>query len=151
MEGNGIFCLPTLPLPSILGHHACDELGINTLADDELALWMGQANNALHSIRLALANKVVVFCTNVWHTKSHTTNTRVWARVSSADAILARHAAIYQKCCNSMVALGASESLLQQYRPLIDPDLKVNTAMSDPNGSQHHQENLAWFWTIDIL
>ncbi|KAF8834685.1 hypothetical protein BDN67DRAFT_1016247 [Paxillus ammoniavirescens] len=49
-----------------------------------------------------------------------------------------------------MVALEADEILLERYKLLIDQDLKVTTAISDPNGSVHHMENLAWFWTMDI-
>ena len=49
-----------------------------------------------------------------------------------------------------MVSLEADKILLERYKPLVDQDLKVTTAISDPNGSVHRMENLAWFWTMDI-
>ncbi|KAF9225445.1 hypothetical protein BS17DRAFT_684124, partial [Gyrodon lividus] len=38
-----------------------------------------------------------------------------------------------------------------RYKPLHDQDLKITTAISDPNGSAHRMADLAWFWTMDIL
>ncbi|KIK73459.1 hypothetical protein PAXRUDRAFT_20823 [Paxillus rubicundulus Ve08.2h10] len=49
-----------------------------------------------------------------------------------------------------MVSLEADEVLMERYELLINQDLKVTTAISDPNGSIHRMENLAWFWTMDI-
>jgi hypothetical protein len=42
-----------------------------------------------------------------------------------------------------MIALEADEILLERYKPLVDQDLKVTTAISNPNGSVHRMENLA--------
>ncbi|KIK79535.1 hypothetical protein PAXRUDRAFT_16283 [Paxillus rubicundulus Ve08.2h10] len=51
-----------------------------------------------------------------------------------------------------MVSLEADGVLMERYKLLVDQDLKVTTgiSISDPNGSVHHMENLAWFWTMDI-
>ncbi|KAF9222496.1 hypothetical protein BS17DRAFT_768080 [Gyrodon lividus] len=38
----------------------------------------------------------------------------------------------------------------ERYKPLDNKDLKVTTAISDPNGSAHRMADLAWFWTMDI-
>ncbi|KAF8131231.1 hypothetical protein EV363DRAFT_1296616 [Boletus edulis] len=46
-----------LPLPSNLGLQRCQGLKMNHLVELELKLRIGQANDALHEIRLALANK----------------------------------------------------------------------------------------------
>ncbi|KIK73224.1 hypothetical protein PAXRUDRAFT_178977, partial [Paxillus rubicundulus Ve08.2h10] len=56
----------------------------------------------------------------------------------------------YRKCRKAMVALEADEVLMERYKLLIDQDLKVTTAIYNPNGSVHRMENLAWFWTMDI-
>ncbi|KIK72218.1 hypothetical protein PAXRUDRAFT_181131 [Paxillus rubicundulus Ve08.2h10] len=39
---------------------------------------------------------------------------------------------------------------MERYKPLVNQDLKVTTAISDPNWSVHCMENLAWFWFMDI-
>ncbi|KAF9222867.1 hypothetical protein BS17DRAFT_707720 [Gyrodon lividus] len=49
-----------------------------------------------------------------------------------------------------MVTLQADETLLDRHKLLDNKDLKVTTAISDPNGSAHHMADLAWFWTMDI-
>ncbi|KAL4080463.1 hypothetical protein J3A83DRAFT_4084854 [Scleroderma citrinum] len=61
-----------------------------------------------------------------------------------------RHAAVYQKCCSQMIALGANSSILDQYRDLEHHDLQVTTAVADLNACGHCNEHLAWFWAMDI-
>ncbi|KIK72453.1 hypothetical protein PAXRUDRAFT_21973 [Paxillus rubicundulus Ve08.2h10] len=64
-----------LPFPSSLGRKTCKDLGLDWLAEEELELRNGQANNCLHHLRMALAKKSVLFCTKIWHAsnQSHTT------------------------------------------------------------------------------
>jgi len=49
-----------------------------------------------------------------------------------------------------MVALGADQSILDQYQILNKKDLTVSTALSDSNARGHCHDSLAWFWTMDI-
>ena len=49
-----------------------------------------------------------------------------------------------------MVALGAGPAILNWYQILQDTDLRVSTAVSDPNARGHWYNHLAWFWTMDI-
>ncbi|KIJ16604.1 hypothetical protein PAXINDRAFT_74872, partial [Paxillus involutus ATCC 200175] len=139
-----------LPLPSSLGRRNCNEHGLAALADLELQLRIGQVNDTLHSIHFTLADKAVLFRTEVRHASNQSANTRAWGKVHQADTVLSRHAQIYKKCRKVMIALEADEILLERYKPLVDQDLKVTTAISDPNGSVHSMENLAWFWIMDI-
>ncbi|KAF9219387.1 hypothetical protein BS17DRAFT_770056 [Gyrodon lividus] len=80
----------------------------------------------------------------------HSANTCTWGKVHQADMVLSRHANIYQKCRKAMVSLQADETLLERYKALDNQDLKVTTAIANPNGSAHHMADLAWFWTMDI-
>ncbi|KAI6022844.1 hypothetical protein BKA83DRAFT_4492952 [Pisolithus microcarpus] len=59
-----------LPLPSNVGVDACHTAGAYQLAEMELQLQIGQANDALHGLHLALANKAVVFRGVVWKATS---------------------------------------------------------------------------------
>ncbi|KAI6108437.1 hypothetical protein EDD16DRAFT_1523023 [Pisolithus croceorrhizus] len=61
ISSNGDPTSPTLPLPSNLGVNRCCAIGIHRLAEMELELWIAQANDALHGLRLALADKAVIF------------------------------------------------------------------------------------------
>ena len=49
-----------------------------------------------------------------------------------------------------MVSLGVEAEVLQRYQALSDVDLRVTTSVLNPNGSGHQNENLAWFWSMDI-
>ncbi|KAI6039424.1 hypothetical protein EDC04DRAFT_2603189 [Pisolithus marmoratus] len=54
-----------LPLPSYLGAAKCQELGLDILQQEELQLQQGQVNDALHQLRLALADKSQLYCQDV--------------------------------------------------------------------------------------
>ncbi|KIM50374.1 hypothetical protein SCLCIDRAFT_145643, partial [Scleroderma citrinum Foug A] len=63
--GNVESILP--PLPSYIGVEWLQELGLEILVDQELSLRQGQANDCLHEIRLALADKSIIFQQDVRH------------------------------------------------------------------------------------
>ena len=139
-----------LPLPSNLGHDKCMALGASHLIKQELKLQAGQANDALHEIRLALANKAVLFRTDVQHAASHAKTTRAWGKVNAVDAVVSRHVTIYRRCQSAMMKLSADEDMMARYRPLKDEDLKVSTTVTEPNSRNHRSNKLAWFWSMDI-
>jgi len=139
-----------LPLPSYMGMDACHRLGLEGLANQELLLRQGQANDALHEIRLALADKAVLFRTEVRHGRNYTMVSRAWKKVTDTEAVVKRHAAVYRRCHRQMILIGANSDLLARYQPLDKKDLRVSTAVLDPNARGHRQDTLAWFWTMDI-
>ena len=65
-----------LPLPSYLATEQANNLGLATLADQESMLREGQANDALHELRVALASKAVIFQTDVRHAGTYNMTTR---------------------------------------------------------------------------
>ncbi|KAL4074103.1 hypothetical protein J3A83DRAFT_4090326 [Scleroderma citrinum] len=48
------------------------------------------------------------------------------------------------------MVLGAGPDILDQYKELNRSDLKVSTAVTDPNARGHRDNTLAWFWTMDM-
>jgi hypothetical protein len=139
-----------LPLPSNFGYDKCMDLGAHHLIQQELRLRAGQANDSLHEIRLAMADKAVLFRTEVRHASSHAKTTRAWGKVKAVDSVVSRHVAIYRKCRSAMMRLSASEDMLARYQALKDEDLKVSTAVTEPNFRNHRSNTLAWFWSMDI-
>ena len=117
--------------------------------EQELRLRMGQANDMPHEIRLALAEKAVLFQTDVQHASSHQKTTRAWEKVTSVDGLLQRHASVYRRCRKAMMQLEADEAMLSRYRALWDEDLKVNMAAAALNARGLRNEKLAWFWGMD--
>jgi len=157
-DGNDPFLTPTvenadlvvLPLPSYVGKDHFQRFGVGGVVDQELHLRQGQANDALHELRLALADKAVIFRTDVRHASNYSRNTRAWGRVASTEAVVQRHAAIYHRCRTQMIVLGASQEILSRYQELCEKDLRVSTAIADPNARGHRDDTLAWFWTMDV-
>jgi hypothetical protein len=64
-----------IPLPSNLGMDRCELLGIGGLMRQEITLREGQANDMLHTIRIHLADKAVLFRTTVCPARSQVTTT----------------------------------------------------------------------------
>lgn len=139
-----------LPLPSVLGPQKCQEDGLDWLAKEEKQLRTGQANDALHELRLALADKAVLFCTDVRHASSQATTSRAWGRVMAVDATVNKFAKIYRASRRAMVALGASNSMLARYQVLSKDHLKVSSAVAEPNARGHRNDALPWFWSMDV-
>ncbi|KAF8421564.1 hypothetical protein L210DRAFT_3424175 [Boletus edulis BED1] len=85
---------------------------MNHLIELELKLRIGQANNALHEIRLALANKDRLFRTQVRHADNYVKKTRAWSKVNSFDTALQLKVAVYRACRIALQNLGADNETL---------------------------------------
>ncbi|KAG1844998.1 hypothetical protein F4604DRAFT_1595844, partial [Suillus subluteus] len=139
-----------IPMPSNLGAGRCAELGAEDLIHQELVLRQGQANDALHNIRVHLADKAVIFRKTVRMAKSQAMSTRAWALVHSVDRTVSIQASIYSKCWSQLCKLGTDNNLLERYRPFAKEHLKVSTAVADPNARGQRNNTLAWFWSMDV-
>ncbi|KAG1839425.1 hypothetical protein F4604DRAFT_1994190 [Suillus subluteus] len=139
-----------IPLPSNLGLGRCAALGVTNLVDQELTLRQGQANDALHNIRVHLADKAVIFQRTVRTTKSQAASTRAWAQVHSVDRAVSINASIYSKCQSQLCKLAADDAVLERYQQLLKEHLKVSTAVADPNSRGQRNNMLAWFWSMDV-
>jgi hypothetical protein len=138
-----------IPLPSNLGIDRCNEFGLTDLVGQEICLREGQANDALHAIRVNLAHKAVIFRKTVRVAKSQVTTTRAWTQVRSVENVISYNARIYSKCRKQLYKLGADQ-LLEKYRKLEKGDLKASTAIADPNARGQRNSTLPWFWSLDV-
>ncbi|KIK81934.1 hypothetical protein PAXRUDRAFT_154881, partial [Paxillus rubicundulus Ve08.2h10] len=122
-----------LPFPSSLGRNTCEDLGMDWRAEEELELRKGQANDCLHYLRMALAEKSILFLTELWHASSQTQTTWAWEKINAIELMVKKHAAVYRACQTPMISLRADEDTLVWYWALEKDHLKVSTAVSDPN------------------
>ncbi|KAL4068931.1 hypothetical protein V8B97DRAFT_2024587 [Scleroderma yunnanense] len=109
-----------------------------------------QANDSLHEICLALADKSHLFHTDIRHSHNYNMTSLTWKKISDVDAVVRRHMAVYQRCHRQMVLLGVDAAILDQYQELEHHDMWISTTVVDPNVYRHHHEHLAWIWTMDI-
>ncbi|KAG2347673.1 hypothetical protein BDR05DRAFT_849547, partial [Suillus weaverae] len=141
--------LTIIPLPSNLGEARCKALGLSDLMEEETVLREGQANDALHAIRVHLGDKAVIFRNTVWSAKSQAASTRAWTQVRSVEAAVKLNARIYSKCRLQLGRL-PNHNLLKKYLPLEKEHLKTSTAVADPNAHGQRNTTLAWFWSLDV-
>jgi hypothetical protein len=148
----GAFCpeKTRLLLPSVLGMERCKELGLMPLAQKERRLREGQANDALHAIRLALGYKALIFRTEVRAANSQIKTTRAWKHVTAIETTVKQHSGIYRQARRAMVRLGAPDAILECFKPLTNHDLKSNTFVVDLNEPGQRNKKLAWFWNMDV-
>ncbi|KAI6112665.1 hypothetical protein F5141DRAFT_1063058 [Pisolithus sp. B1] len=132
---------PTLPLPSNLGADWCCDIGIHQLAEMELELHIAQANDALHGLHLAFADKAVIFRGVVRSATNYSMRTWAWQMVHSIDRSVKQY---------SMIALGAKPEILGQYQELQKSHLTTSTAAFTQGVHDHRASQLPWFWSIDI-
>ncbi|KAI6148756.1 hypothetical protein BKA82DRAFT_3978415, partial [Pisolithus tinctorius] len=142
--------IATLPLPSNVGMAAFHSCNSGHLRDMELRLRIGQANDALNGLRLALVDKALVFRNVVRHAKSYSMKTRAWDAIHTINRAVRKQAAIYKQCRKAMVALGASAETLTRYQQLETSDLTVSTAAITQNAHAHRVSHLPWFWSVDV-
>lgn len=116
----------------------------------ELLLREGQANDALHHLRIALGKKSFLFRTHVRAARSQQRKTRAWSEVSEVDEEVQQQARIYRHCRRMMVKLAAPPEVLDRYQLLIPSHLKVSTAIAEPNARGQRNMQLAWFWSMDV-
>ena len=113
-----------LSLPSTFGVEKCQDFSVGFLVEKELVLQQGQANNALHQLRIDLGHHSYLYCTQVRHAgHSQQKKTRAWDNVHSIEDAVKLHAAIYRKCRSAIILLGAGPDLVKTYRELKPEDL----------------------------
>jgi hypothetical protein len=139
-----------LLLPSTIGLQACQEAGYSAFVKQERTLRVGQANDALQGLRLALSRKAVIFREGVRTAKSKTRKLRSWDQILMVDVNVRHHARIYIRARSAMIRLGAALEDLERYQPLKKEHLSVTTARIDPSLRGQRNTSLAWFWTMDI-
>ncbi|KAI6144446.1 hypothetical protein BKA82DRAFT_3983221, partial [Pisolithus tinctorius] len=132
-----------LLLPSNLGIDAFHSSNLGRLHDMELRLRIGQANDALNGLRLALVDKAVIFQNVVRHSKSYSMKTRAWDAIHTINGAVRKQAAIYKQCRKAMVVLGASAETLTRYQQLQTTDLTVTTAVINQNAHATPGEQFA--------
>ena len=137
--------LPIL-LPSTLGWKWCVSNGVKALAAKEAQLWVAQANESIHRIRLALGFKSAIFRTQVRTANSQQKKTRAWNAVKSVDTTVHEHARIYSLARDAYRVVRKALSNGPDLPQLAPHDLHVATLVlgSDKVGQRNKQQS--WIW-----
>jgi hypothetical protein len=139
-----------LCLPSALGPPWTKKPSNIPIVQQELELRKGQANDALHQIRISLAHKSFLFRTSIRNANSQQKKTRAWKELHGVDATVRQHVSLYRNARSAMVHLGADQPTLTRYQVLTKKDLSVSTAVIDIRAPRGSEATLAWFWSMDV-
>ena len=139
-----------LPLPSAFTiSHLRDTFP--HLALCELRLREGQANDALHHLRIAIAHKSFIYRTRIRNnapTTGFVRRLRSYGEIYTLQLTIDAAAKVYNTARKAMVKLGASNALLAKYKVLSANDLVASTAVMDPNARGQSRIQLSWIWQI---
>jgi hypothetical protein len=152
-NGDGDCACPESPkpcIPSLLGRDACLKNGLQQMVDQEIQLRIGQANDSLGKLRMALGQKTSLFV-NVVRKAKHSQARASEARklVNQANFAVEKHAGNYRCARAALLKLGAGEEILQKFKPLTKEDLKVCTDVAEESRVGQRNDTVAWFWRLD--
>ncbi|KAK7694425.1 hypothetical protein QCA50_001611 [Cerrena zonata] len=137
-----------IPLPSSFGKVAC-QTRLQNLAAIELDLRIGQANDALRFLRIAIGQKSFNF-RNKFHNGSansgYKNRLRSYAENQTLQMTVDQAAQVYKSSRNAMEILGASKETLSKFKILTKAHLSASTAVVDPNARGERNNGLSWIW-----
>jgi hypothetical protein len=139
----------SMSMPSAFGQEACRRNGWLTVATQEKELRVGQANECLTMLRLALGHKSLLLRQSVRIAQGQKARTRAWDEVTSIEEKIKKEVAIYHRAREALVQLGAEEDILKQYQPIGPEDLKMPGDVVEENRFGQRSDALAWFWRMD--
>ena len=140
-----------LPLPSSYSISENSPALLWNLAEQEFELEKGQANDTLHKLRLAIAHKSFLYRHKVRKASSYAQRNRAYDDVRTYSTLISYHADVYSACWRTLVALRANEETLEKYKILKKEDLKVDTAVVNPNERGQRNYQMSWIWGVSEL
>ncbi|KAK7696208.1 hypothetical protein QCA50_000861 [Cerrena zonata] len=138
----------SLPLPSSYGTQTCHER-LSVVAQCELQLRVGQANDALHDLRVAIAHKSFVYRSRIRKnspTTGYAKRLRSYGDAHAVQMTIDHAAKVYITTRKAMIVLGADRDILSKYKPLNKTDLAASTAVADSNARGQRRDQLSWIW-----
>jgi len=141
----------TLCLPSTLGKNQCIEHGWGPIVGQELELRVGEVNECLERLRLALGHKSLLLRNDVRKATGQKGKTRAWADVNKIGDIIKKEVSTYRCARKAIESLGAEEEVLNRYKVIGAEDLKMSGDVVEESRFGQRNDALAWFWRLDGL
>ncbi|TFK60073.1 hypothetical protein BDN72DRAFT_550274 [Pluteus cervinus] len=138
-------------LPSRIGKEKCRKHGLKDLQEVEIALRCGQANEALHNLRMELGKRAFTFVRSrkVPGSKQH--KTRSWSAIHASTSLIRKWARVYRQARGALKHLGADDGTMSKYQELLDKDLKISTSLLDTSIPGQRYKSLPWFWALGSI
>ncbi|EFI27308.1 hypothetical protein CC1G_14780 [Coprinopsis cinerea okayama7 len=132
------------PLPSSLSPIPTT---LTDAVNKEKELRVAQAENHLESIRSKVSRKSYLYRNNLRHSNTKVAKTRARETIAVAERELKHHCRVYEQARWALGRLHVPQEVLARFQK-INPriDLRVNTAIADPNARGQSSETLSWIW-----
>ncbi|KAH9841983.1 uncharacterized protein C8Q71DRAFT_700843, partial [Rhodofomes roseus] len=128
-----------------------NDRSLRRLARRERTLRRGQANDALHRLRVLLSEKSFHFRHRIRPSRgSQQRKTRAYAGLEKITREIQRYGAVYRSARSALVRLNMSREARRIYKRLRPADLKVSTAIAEPNARGQRHATLPWIWTVNV-
>lgn len=137
-----------IPLPSSFGKAAC-KTRLQGLAAIELDLRVGQANDALRYLRIAIGQKSFNFRTKfraATGNPGYKNRLRNYAENQTLQMTIDQAAQVYTSSRRAMELLGAPKEILSKFKVLLKTHIASSTAVVDPNARGERNKGLSWIW-----
>ncbi|KAF7969176.1 hypothetical protein HWV62_28190 [Athelia sp. TMB] len=136
-----------LLVPSAISSLVIARLGLDHLAEVELEMRKGQANDSLEGLMLALCTQGLLLRTTVRNADGTKTKTRAFNEVTKVRREVETHVRSYRRARKAILALSRDPELAKQYQPIGQNDLKT-ADITDERRLGQSRDTLAWFWQI---
>ena len=139
-------------LPSALGHEECLRLKLKRVMKKEIALRIGQANDALDGLHRGIGEKSFRFRGHLHYAKGNIESTRARSGIKLVGRRLNHHRRGYNFARRALIQLGAeTEEDSTTYKEVSLVDLKASTVIYDITVPGQRNKNLAWFWSTHVV
>ena len=136
-------------MPSALPGTSAHRQPLARLLRMEMELRRGHANDCLATIRRTIGQEAFEYkkVLRPAHDKIHQTRART--SIQNIHRGLVLQARIYKRTREGMIKIGFDMNIIDSlYRRLTADDIKVSSAINDPNSAGSTRTQLSWIWTL---
>ena len=136
-------------MPSSFGVATLRDVGLLHLAEEEIQLRGGQANDCLDKLRNSLGEKSILYRINKRSSMSNRTDTRSKQDIRRVGLKINRDVRSYHRAIHALTSLDASQSLQHKYKLITHEDLGLSKDITEENRFGQSSHLLPWFWRIE--
>ena len=136
-------------LPSWMKRVELLQAGLEHMESQEAELRVGQMNDALQGLRIALGEKSLLLRTDVRNNKAQKMVGRAWARVKKEDEKVQKYLRAYNRTREALSRLNPEHIMLQKFKAIRKDDLKMSGDIVEENRIGQRNDTLSWIWRIE--
>ncbi|KAF8816373.1 hypothetical protein BYT27DRAFT_7221526 [Phlegmacium glaucopus] len=115
--------------------------------EKELKLRRGHANDCLAEIRTIIGQEAFKYKRILQPANDKARRTRARSSIQAVHRTLVLQCRLYRRTRHAMLSLGMESAELTVYKELTYDDIKVSSAISNPNIPGSSRTQLSWIWT----